>query len=175
VLLTDATSRLLRRSFITYVAKGTDEFRTSRDPPTIYIVRKPMTLLPRSPWSSKQTYLRSEVSSWKRNIKISPMDYKPFKDEASWIRFKNAFLPPLNLTDSDISLTLTTSSTISISIRSNADGFTNPSRHYSSASRKSIVTKHIDDKNTRKIWEELCEYYDHSMSAHIQSGKISTY
>jgi hypothetical protein len=35
------------------------------------------------------------------------MDYKPFKDEASWIRF-NFRLPPLNLTDSDISLTLTT-------------------------------------------------------------------
>jgi hypothetical protein len=37
---------------------------------------------------------------FQKNIKISPMDYKPFKDEASWIRFKNASLPPLNL-DSD--------------------------------------------------------------------------
>jgi hypothetical protein len=31
-----------------------------------------------------------------------------------------------------------------------------------------------DDKDTRKIWKELSEYYDLDV-AHIQSGKISTY
>jgi hypothetical protein len=51
------------------------------------------------------------------------MDYKPFKDEASWIRFKERFTTIESHGLGHI-LTLTTSSTISISIRSNADGFT---------------------------------------------------
>jgi hypothetical protein len=31
---------------------------------------------------------------------------------------------------------------------------------------KSIVTKHIDDKDTRKIWEELSEYYSLDVRPH---------
>jgi hypothetical protein len=44
------------------------------------------------------------LSSWKKNIKISPMDYKPFKDEA-WIRFKERFITTIESHGLDISLT----------------------------------------------------------------------
>jgi hypothetical protein len=40
------------------------------------------------PWSNKLTAL---TGFFQENIKISPMDYKPFKDEASWIRFNASY------------------------------------------------------------------------------------
>jgi hypothetical protein len=43
--------------------------------------------LPRS--LVKQSY-GLEDASWKRNIKISPMDYKP-QGRSTWIRFKERF------------------------------------------------------------------------------------
>jgi hypothetical protein len=102
------------------------------------------------------------------------MDYKPFKDEASWIRFKERFTTIESHGLGHI-LTLTTSSTIFDLDKIQRGWFYKILQDTIQAPQgKSIVTKHIDDKNTRKIWEELCEYYDHSMS-HIQSGKISTY
>ena len=43
------------------------------------------------------------------------------------------------------------------------------------ASAKTIVTAHRADKNTRVIWEELCEKYDYSMSLLLHSQKLSNY
>jgi hypothetical protein len=84
------------------------------------------------------------------------MDYKPFKDEATWIRFKERFT---TIESHGLGHILTnTLLTISISIRSNVDGSTRSSK-IQAPQGKSIVTKHIDDKDTRKIWEELSEYY----------------
>jgi hypothetical protein len=59
------------------------KFQDVKRPPMIFIVRKSMTPAARS-HPVKQSYgFEDEVSSWKRNIKISPMDYKAFKDEAT--------------------------------------------------------------------------------------------
>jgi hypothetical protein len=40
---------------------------------------------------------------------------------------------------------------------------------------KTIVTKHLVDKDTRDIWKELCEYYDSSMTSVLRSQQISSY
>ena len=40
---------------------------------------------------------------------------------------------------------------------------------------KTIVTKHLTDKNTREIWTEICEHYDASMSSKLRAQQLSTY
>jgi hypothetical protein len=56
-------------------------------PKTTYDEYRTTTYDPAAKITLGRTNLRlpkMRVSSWKKNIKISPMDYKPFKDEASW-------------------------------------------------------------------------------------------
>jgi hypothetical protein len=99
-----------------------------------------MTLLPR-PLVKQTTAFRRHSFSWKRNIKISPMDIQVFKDEASWIRL--TLLPPLNLTDSDISLTHNhVIDNLDLDKIQRGWLLQDPPRHYSSAQGKSIVTTH---------------------------------
>ena len=38
---------------------------------------------------------------------------------------------------------------------------------------KSIVSNHLGDKDTRAIWKELIDPYDHSMTTQLQSLKLS--
>jgi hypothetical protein len=92
------------------------------------------------------------------------MDYKPFKDEASWIRFKERFttieshglghIIDINHVIDNLDLDKIQRGWLYKILQDTIQA----------PQGKSIVTKHIDDKDTRKIWEELCEYYDHSMS-----------
>jgi hypothetical protein len=77
-----------------------------------------------------QTNLRlpkMRVSSWKKNIKISPMDYKPFKDEASWIRFKERFITTIESHGLDHLIDTNYVASLD-SIRSNVDGSTRSSK-----------------------------------------------
>jgi hypothetical protein len=71
-----------------------DEYRT-----TTYDPAAKITL------GNKLTASEDEVSSWKKNIKISPMDYKPLQGRSQLDSFKRQPLPPLNLMDSITSLT----------------------------------------------------------------------
>jgi hypothetical protein len=68
------------------------------------IVPRP-TIPPPKIGLNKLTDLEDEVSSWKKNIKISPMDYKPSRTKPAGLVSRNASLPPLNLMDSITSLT----------------------------------------------------------------------
>jgi hypothetical protein len=94
-------------------------------------------------------------------------DYKPFKDEAYWIRYSR--LCSRSSLDSNISSTLTTSSGL---------GSTPTLRLYKilqdimQAPAKAIVVRHLKDKDTRTLWRILA-HYDNSMTA--QLTKISNY
>lgn len=130
------------------------------------------------PWKivlkNKQKETSKGLSEWKKSVKISRADHKEFRDETLWIRYKERFLTTLesqgleHLIDKsfkieDHSLDSAQSCWLYKVLQ---DCMVAPMA-------KSIVTKHLTTKDTRLIWEEICDAYDNSISAEIKAQTIS--
>jgi hypothetical protein len=59
------------------------------------------------PWTVKLPGAVDPVSNWRKTVRPSASDYKPFRDEAYWIRYNERFVSTINPMDSNISSTLT--------------------------------------------------------------------
>jgi len=101
------------------------------------------------------------LSNWNKSIKPNARDFKPFREMNLWIENKESFLVTLeaqNLThlveknpvihDDDLD-----GAQRKFLFKVIKDNFL----HHEA---KSIVKKYTTDEDTRKIWEELCEFYD---------------
>jgi hypothetical protein len=72
------------------------------------------------------------------------------------------------------SITSLTSTMVNLdSIRSNVDGFTRSSKIPFKPLKERPSLRATSTSRYSKIWEEMCEHFDNSMSAQIQSSKIS--
>jgi hypothetical protein len=92
VLLTDATSRLLRHSFITYEKGQMIKFQDVKRP--AYDLYRTETYDPAAKITPGQTNLRpleDESFFLKETSRSRRWTTSSFKDEASWIRFKERF------------------------------------------------------------------------------------
>jgi hypothetical protein len=98
------------------------------------------------------------------------MDYKPFKDEELDSFQGTLSLPPLNLTDSITSLTNYVVENLDLD-KIQRGWLYKILKIPFKPQGKAIVTS---TSRYSKIWEEMCEHFDNSMSAQINS-KISTF
>ena len=144
-----------------------DAFRTQIYDPSANIV----------PWMIPISTPESEnLDKWNRAIRPSSSDYKEFKDESHWIRAKERFTTTIeahglpHLIDSKFVVTDPKLDTAQQNwlFKIFQDKMQAPQA-------KSIVSNHLGDKDTRAIWTELLDHYDHSMTAQLQSYKISGY
>ena len=143
-----------------------DECRTSLHDPT-----KPVI-----PWKTR--IVDPELDKWKRNVKPNGRDYPMLKDEASFPRFKEKF--DTTLEAHDLSHLITPGRTVTNTEVEDVqqkwlykvfqDIMVAPAA-------KAIVIKHLTDKNTVAIaiWDEITTHYSNSMTAELQSQKISTH
>ena len=141
-----------------------DEHRTSLCDPTKAVI----------PWKTR--IVDPEVDKWKRNVKPNGREYPMLKDEASFPRFTEKFYTTLEA--HDLRHLITPGRTI-----------TNPEVEdvqqkwlykvfqdiMVAPAAKAIVIKHLTNKNTTDIWEEIKTHCGNSMTAELQSQKISTH
>jgi len=116
------------------------------------------------------------LSNWNKSIKPNARDFKPFREMNLWIEYKESFLVTLeaqNLThlveknpiihDDDLD-----KAQRKFLFKVMKDNFL----HHEA---KWIVKKHATDKDTRKIWEELCDFYDSSITTAMYADVLMTY
>jgi len=141
------------------------EFRATSYDPTQPIV----------PWW-KMTAKSEELSNWNKSIKPNARDFKPFREMNLWIEHKESFLVTLeaqNLThlveknpiihDDDLD-----SAQRKFLFKVMKDNFL----HHEA---KLIVKKCTTDKDTRRIWEELCKFYDSSITTAMHADVLMTH
>ena len=142
-----------------------DEYRTSLCDPT-----KPVI-----PW--KTPIADPELDKWKRNVKPNGRDFPILKDEASYPRWQEKLFTT-TLEAQDLRHLITPGHTPS-----------NPEVQavqkkwlykvfqdiMVAPAAKAIVTKHLAQKDTTAIWAEIIAHCGNSMTAELQSQKISTH
>lgn len=128
------------------------------------------------PWNISPPETNSDLANWSKNARPQANNYKEFKDEAYWTRTKEKYVANLEacnlqhlIDDSHIVTNpdLDRSQTLWF-FKVLQDKITCPAA-------KSIVQKHSILKNTRKLWEELCNHLDNSMNAVLRASKLSSY
>ncbi len=148
------------------VEKATfDTYRTSLYNPTVPII----------PWNVGDPD-STEVQQWKKTVKPSKSDYKEFRDENYWTKSKELF--ECTLESQGLShLVDENHEPIDEDLdKHQRDWLYNVFQMKMLAPMaKTIVTKHLQDKNTRLIWKEICTYYNMSMSSEMRVQQMSTY
>jgi len=127
------------------------------------------------PWW-KMTAKSEGLSNWNKSIKPNARDFKPFREMNLWTEYKESFLITLeaqNLThlveknpiihDDDLD-----KAQRKFMYKVMKDNFL----HHEA---KSIVKKYTVNKDTRRIWEELCEFYDSSITTAMNADVLMTY
>ena len=141
-----------------------DEYRTSLYDPT-----KPVI-----PW--KTPIADPELDKWKRNVKPNGREYPMLKDEASFPRFKEKFDTTLEAHDlSHLIAPGRTPKNPEVEEVQQKWLYKVFQDIMVAPAAKAIVIKHLTDKNTVAIWAEITKHYSNSMTAELQSQKISTH
>ena len=147
-----------------------DLYRASEFDPKIGIV--PFNLdLPQAASTSDK-----EIEGWKRTIKPTATSYKEFRDEAFWPRAKERF----ETTIRSQGLYHCIDSTHVVTNR-DLDELQRGWLYkvfqdtMICAPARDIVTAHIQDKDTRAIWTEICEHFKTSMAGELRAQNTSTY
>ncbi len=131
------------------------------------------------PWRRempKSKTATTDLQNWQRTIKPSRSDFKEFRDEATWSKSKAKILSTLeaqglgHLVQTGYAVTDVPLDVLQMKwLYSVLEG----TMMHSYA--KTLVTKHVVNKDTRVLWTELCAYYDKSMVAKLRCQRISTY
>jgi len=148
-----------------------DKFRTNEYDPNTPI--RPWKILLAKP---TDTSGETELSAWKKSVRPNKTDYKEFRDESLWTRAKEQFTTTLeshnlshlideNYTVTDVNLDQAQRGWLYSALQT----------AFKAPMAKTIITKHLADKDTRIIWKELCEYYDSSMTSVLRAQQVSTY
>ncbi len=179
-------SVLVRRKLITVIALYHDASRAAGGAININTVEKEdfdhfRTSVydhtdPIKPWNYNPIENRNTLSHWLKNTKPTKSDFKEFKDDAYWNRWQERFITSLeaaqllHLIDPGHKIGDAALDTAQMKwlFKILQDCMT-------ASTAKTIVTNHISKKDTRKLWIDLCEHFNNSMTTHIRAQTISTY
>ena len=117
-----------------------------------------------------------DVQAWKKSVRPSATAYKEFRDESQWQKGKEKFETTIqsqnlyHLIDEDFNPTNKDLDKLQMNwlYKVMQDVFV-------AGSAKAIVTAHIEDKDTRAIWKEICETLKTNMTSELKSQTILTY
>lgn len=148
-----------------YTKADFNDFRT-----LVYDHTKPITS-----WALKAS-TNEALANWNKNIKPNSREYKTFRDATQWIDTKEHTVITLKaqnmydvidehhiVSDED-----TDKAKMQFFYKVLLDNFVHPHA-------KLIIKAHKEDKNTRLIWKELCEYYDDSITTSMTADQHSAY
>lgn len=151
-----------------------NHFRTSEYDPSEPI--RPWKVIIKKTSSARTTTGETELATWKKSVRPNKTDYKEFRDESYWTRSKEQFETTLeshNLSHIVDSTYVVVDNELDQAQRGWLYSVMQTTLKAPMA--KTIVTKHLADKDTRAIWKEMCEHYDSSMTAILRSQQISSY
>jgi len=116
------------------------------------------------------------LTNWNKSIKPNARDFKPFREMNEWVEYKESFIITLeaqnlthlvkknpNIHDDDLDCVQR-----KCMYKVMKDNFL----HHEA---KSIVKKYNNTKDTRLNWEELCEFYDNSITTAINANVVVSY
>ena len=131
------------------------------------------------PYSSPIPGDQNRLSEWNKSVKISAQDFKVFKDEAHWHKWRERTTTTLQARGI-LGVIQPVSATNRIEDpvvdRAQQDWVYKILQDTVQHPRgKAIVNKHIVDKDVRAIWAEFEAYYNKSMAAEIRLQQQSTY
>lgn len=145
-----------------------DEYRISKYNPNEKI----------TPWNCN-TNSRGEntdLANWKKQVRPSKSDYKELKDGTYWQKHKEHVKNTIasqgltHLIEEDY---VPPNEELDIAQRQWL--YSVFESIYKDQTAAKIVIAHIDDKDTRAIWKELCEELDNSMTTELRSEQLSTF
>ena len=152
-------------NILKYTKADFSEFRTYS-----YDHNKPI-----ASWALKANTNEALVN-WNKNIKPNSREYKTFRDATQWVELKEHTITTLKaqnmydvidehhiVADAD-----TDKAKMQFFYKILLDNFLHPQA-------KLIIRSHKEDKNTRLIWKELCEYYDDSITTSMTADSLSAY
>ena len=117
-----------------------------------------------------------ELIGWNKSIKRTSQDYPLFKQETSWLEVKDGFENTLasqsleHLVDPNY---VVVNKELDDSQRNWLYKVFEKTMKASMA--KKIVKNHKETKDTRAIWSEIVDHYDHSMTIEFKADAVSTY
>ena len=147
-------------------------FRTSTYDPTKPIIPWMIPL----PSGTTLDANAQELATWKKTVKPSRSDFKTFKEEVYWSRFKQSILVTLDAQGLshlvDPNHTVTNQELDSQQQKWLYKTFQDIML---APMAKTIVINHLSDKNTRNIWTEMTDHYDSSLVTQLRAQSLSTY
>mgnify|MGYP000358357633 FL=1 len=118
----------------------------------------------------------TELTSWKKTVKLDSKQYKEFKDEAYWNQYKKHFK---NTLESHELQHLVDPTHVPLNVeldRAQRNWLYKVMQdNFKQSTCKMIVNQHEKDKDTRAIWKEIFHEMEKSMAAQINTTTISTY
>jgi len=126
------------------------------------------------PWW-KMTAKSEGLSNWNKSIKPNARDFKPFREMNLWIEHKESFL--IALEAQNLTHLVEKNPTIHDDDLDKAQRkflFKAMKDNFPHHEAKSIVKKHAANKDTRRIWEELCEFCDSSITTAMHADVLVT-
>jgi hypothetical protein len=118
------------------------------------------------------------LENWKKNTRPTRSDYKEFKDESFWHKWKEHFLTTVDAHN----LTGTIDSSRRVAPEEKELDFQQRKWLYKilqdilkTSKGKQLIAMHMNDKNTREIWRKLVEHYDKSMTSELRAQTLSSY
>ena len=144
-----------------------DDFRISDYDPNESIVQWSTTV-------KKNNQGSKELEAWQKNVKPVKSDYKDFRDEANWTRYKEKFCTTLESHGLE--------HMIDPAYVPNDDALDYAQTCWLykvfqdvmiAPMAKTIVNDNSSTKDVRLIWKQICEAYDNSIASEIKSQTLA--
>ena len=118
-----------------------------------------------------------QVAEWKRNTRPSSSSYTTFKDETNWQTYKEDFeslVQQHNLEDTIADPSAHIVRNTALDEMQCKWIFGRLEENFKHPKGRAIIKKHKKEPHrTRDLWKELCEAYDVSMAATLNSGQLN--
>ena len=127
------------------------------------------------PWSL-MTNTNEGLSNWNKLNRPNAKDFKPFREVSQWYEYKESI--QITLESQGLSHLVDDKFAIVDKDLDEAQrkflykAFKDCFIHHEA---KSIVKAHKEDKDTRKIWKEVCNFYDDSITMSIQADILMSH
>ena len=151
--------------------------KTSREAFSKYRIEEYEVGAPIVSWNTQTKRQSAATSTWLRQVKPSRSDYKEFRDETAWITCKTSTITTLE----------------SHGLQHLIDDKFDPSRDlelhkqqqtwlyktfddiFKTPTTRAIVITHVADKDCLRIWTEICNALDNSITTELHGTKMANF
>lgn len=118
-----------------------------------------------------------QTENWQKMVKPSKSDFKEFKDEADWARWKEHAVDTLDAQGLShlIEDPSYTPENLELDAKQQKWIYNVLTGTLKASSARAICLRHRDTKNVRLLWKELCQEMESSVTTELRTQKYMTY